>query len=69
MIFRAAIAVAAMFEISGPGFEQEAVNRRIVSNPTLRRGDIISMSSGFLVFTGRDDDPSSADFQKTEEPR
>jgi hypothetical protein len=45
---------------SGPP-ETEASDR-IVNDPTLRHGDIVSTGRGFFVFIGRDEEHQSSDF-------
>jgi len=41
--------------------EAEAANR-IVNDPTLRQGDIVSTGRGLFVFIGRDEEHRSSDF-------
>jgi hypothetical protein len=43
-------------------FETEA-SERVVNDPTLRHGDIVSTGRGFFVFIGRDEEHQSGDFQ------
>lgn len=41
--------------------ETEAADR-VVNDPTLRQGDIVSTGRGFFVFVGRDEEHQSSDF-------
>jgi hypothetical protein len=41
--------------------ETEAADR-VVNDPTLRHGDIVSTGRGFFVFVGRDEEHQSSDF-------
>lgn len=41
--------------------ETEASDR-VVNDPTLRHGDIVSTGRGFFVFVGRDEEHQSSDF-------
>jgi hypothetical protein len=41
--------------------ETEAAGR-VVNDPTLRQGDIVSTGRGFFVFVGRDEEHQSSDF-------
>jgi hypothetical protein len=49
--------------------EAEATDERALNDPTLRRGDIISTSKGFVVFVGRDERHPPDDFQASPERR
>jgi hypothetical protein len=42
--------------------ETEATDR-VVNDPTLRQGDIVSTGHGFFVFVGRDEEHQSSDFR------
>jgi hypothetical protein len=47
---------------SPDALETEAADR-VVNDPTLRQGDIVSTGRGFFVFVGRDEEHRSSDFQ------
>jgi hypothetical protein len=47
--------------------ETEASDR-VVNDPTLRHGDIVSTGRGFFVFTGQDEEHQSSDFVPIPKP-
>jgi len=46
-----------------PDRSETEASDRVVNDPTLRHGDIVSTGRGFFVFTGRDEEHQSSDFQ------
>ena len=48
--------------------ETEAADR-VVNDPTLRHGDIVSTGRGFFVFIGRDEEHQSSDFLAVPKPQ
>jgi hypothetical protein len=50
--------------------DAEAADQRAMNDPSLRRGDIIATSKGFLVFVGRDgEEHQPGDFLPASKPR
>lgn len=43
-------------------FLETEASDRVVNDPTLRHGDIVSTGRGFFIFVGRDEEHQSSDF-------
>jgi len=45
-----------------PASQETEATDRVVNDPTLRHGDIVSTGRGFFVFVGREEEHQSTDF-------